>query len=90
VGTLPSQKNPAPSTQPSPLPLATVAVETPKPDGSADKMLTDQVDALWQSGEYDQAMKLVDAIIAAEPGNTQAAAWKKKIRAAQEAEAALK
>jgi serine/threonine protein kinase len=80
----------APAAQPVAVAVPPVAVEAPKTQGSAEKMLTEQVGALWESGDYGQALTLVNAILAAEPENAEAVAWKKKIRAAQDAEAALK
>ena len=72
---------------------AQAEVEAPKAEassGEADKILTGQVQALWESGDYAQAMILVDAILTAEPANASALGWQKKIRTAQQAEAALR
>jgi hypothetical protein len=83
----PSAANPPAEAAPA------VAVETPKAEPAAtaaDAILNGQVEALWESGEYAQALTLVDAILVAEPANPEAAAWKKKIRTAQQAEAALR
>ena len=49
-----------------------------------------QVKALWASGKYAQALEKVDDLLAAHPDNMEGRIWKKKIRAAQEAEAAMK
>ena len=53
-------------------------------------ILRSQVKPLWESGRYAQALKLVEAILAENPTHPAARAWKKKIRAAQDAEAAIK
>jgi len=53
-------------------------------------ILRSQVKPLWETGKYAQALKLVDAILAENPAHPEARAWKKKIRAAQDAEAAIK
>jgi len=53
-------------------------------------ILRGQVKSLWEAGKYAQALGLVDAILAENPTHPEARAWKKKIRAAQEAEAAIK
>jgi len=53
-------------------------------------ILRGQVKSLWETGRYAQALKLVDAILAENPTHPEARAWKKKIRAAQDAEAAIK
>ena len=65
----------------------------PKPaydQASLDRSSLDQVKSLWESGRYGQATELVNAILAANPANTEARAWRKKIRAAQQAEAGMK
>jgi len=90
ASTLPSVKDPPMPTQPSAPPPSPAEVETPKPERTAEQILTSQVDALWESGRYAEAMNLVDGVLAAEPGNAEALARKKKIRTAQEAEAALR
>jgi serine/threonine protein kinase len=46
-----------------------------------------RVNALWEEGKYQQAMDLIDQILAASPGHPEALVWKKKIRASQLAEA---
>jgi hypothetical protein len=73
-----------------PAPALPAVADTPQTEHPADRILNDQIDALWESGQYSQAMQLVDAILASEPGNSEALAWQKKIHAAQEAEAALR
>lgn len=45
---------------------------------------------LWETGRYARALALVDQMLAADPTNEEAHAWRKKIRDAQAAEAALK
>jgi hypothetical protein len=53
-------------------------------------ILRGQVKSLWEAGKYSQALALVDAVLAENPTLGEARTWKKKIRAAQEAEAAIK
>lgn len=88
---------------PQPQPVATQASPPPKPEekdkdkdvtvnaeASAKQILNGPVRTLWESGRYSQAMTLVDRILSADPADEAALAWKKKIREAQAAEAALK
>jgi len=56
----------------------------------AEQVLRAQVRPLWEAGQYAQAMRLVDEVLTQSPANAEARTWKKKIRAAQEAEAAMK
>ena len=67
---------------------ASPAVVEVKP--APEVILRGQVKSLWETGKYAQALKLVDAILADNPAQAEARAWKKKIRAAQDAEAAIK
>ncbi|HTM50595.1 MAG TPA: protein kinase [Bryobacteraceae bacterium] len=53
----------------------------------ADRILRTRVNALWEDGNYRQAMQLVDQILADSPNHQEAQRWKRKIRASQEAEA---
>lgn len=87
--TAPSRNEVPPPAPPALAPQATAA-DSPQTEHPADRILNDQIDALWESGQYSQAMQLVDAILASEPANAEALAWQKKIHAAQEAEAALR
>jgi hypothetical protein len=57
---------------------------------SDDQVLLGQVKALWASGKYAQALEKVDDLLAAHPDQMEGRIWKKKIRAAQDAEAAMK
>lgn len=57
---------------------------------SAKETLNGPVRVLWETGKYARALALVDEVLLAEPENMEARAWKKKIREAQAAEAALK
>jgi hypothetical protein len=57
---------------------------------SARQTLRGPVRSLWESGRYAEALALVNQVLANNPDNTEARAWKKKVRDAQEAEAALK
>jgi len=66
------------------------ASNTPDPKPAPNPALLGQVKSLWESGQYVQATELVNAILAGDPANSQARAWKKKIRAAQQAEAGMK
>jgi serine/threonine-protein kinase len=60
------------------------------PEFSARQTLNGPVRSLWESGRYTQALALVDQVLANNPDNDGARAWRKKIREAQAAEAALK
>jgi eukaryotic-like serine/threonine-protein kinase len=66
------------------------AVASRKPDPEEEQTLRREVRTLWESGRYAEAMRLVDEMLDADPASSEARAWKKRIRAAQEAEAALK
>jgi len=52
--------------------------------------LNGPVRSYWESGRYSQALALVDQVLANDPASEEARAWRKKIRAAQAAENALK
>jgi serine/threonine protein kinase len=60
------------------------------PEFSARQTLNGPVRSLWESGRYAQALALVNQVLANNPNNESARSWKKKIREAQAAEAALK
>jgi len=60
------------------------------PAFSAKQTLHGPVRSLWESGRYAEALAMVNQVLADDPDNAEARAWKKKIRDAQEAEAALK
>ena len=60
------------------------------PAFSAKQTLHGPVRSLWESGRYAEALALVNQVLADDPDNAEAHTWKKKIRDAQEAEAALK
>ena len=62
----------------------------PKSESKPEKILRKQVKAFWEAGDYSEAMRLVDQVLVTSPANSEARAWKKRIRAAQEAEAAIK
>jgi len=74
-----------------------MALERPKPKAepevskipSISEALRD-VQSHWERGEYSKALTLVEQALAENPENQQALAWKKRISAAQRAEAALK
>ncbi|HUA20372.1 MAG TPA: serine/threonine-protein kinase [Bryobacteraceae bacterium] len=61
-----------------------------KAEPSSKQVLSGPVRSLWESGKYAQALALVDRVLANDPENAEARAWRKKIREAQAAEAALK
>ena len=99
----PASEPAAPVTKPSatrPEPAAT-QVRVPKPEEaapeeavnpevSAPQILNGPVRTLWESGRYAQALALVNQVLSSDPTNENARSWKKKIREAQAAEAALK
>jgi hypothetical protein len=60
------------------------------PEFSAKQTLHGPVRSLWESGRYAEALALVNQVLVNNPDNAEARVWKKKIRDAQEAEAALK
>jgi eukaryotic-like serine/threonine-protein kinase len=92
---------PAPATPPNP-----PAAPPPEPDAakpgqsgpgdignpefSARQTLNGPVRSRWESGRYSEALALVNQVLTNNPNNAEALAWKKRIRDAQEAEAALK
>jgi serine/threonine protein kinase len=99
---VPAAEAPAPVAEPSaaPTPVPPVARapkrEEPAPDDvvnpevPAKQILNGPVRTLWESGRYSQAMALVNQVLTSDPANEDARSWKKKIREAQAAEAALK
>lgn len=80
----PAAFEPAPAHAPEP-PAAEPAQQL-----DAEQVLRGQVRPLWEAGQYAQAMRLVDEVLTQSPANAEARTWKKKIRSAQEAEAAMK
>ena len=86
AATPPVQQQPAPvpvvqaSTQATP-----VAAQTPD-----EKAKLDLVKSLWESGQYTPALRLVDEVLAANAASADGRSWRRKIRAAQQAEAELK
>jgi serine/threonine protein kinase len=80
---------PEPSAPPAPVEEERVATPAPH-EPTAGEILRGQVKPLWESGKYEQALKVVNDVLADDPHQLEALAWKKKIRAAQEAEAAIK
>jgi eukaryotic-like serine/threonine-protein kinase len=73
---------PAPDDTPAPAPV--------NPEVSAKQILNGPVRTLWESGRYAQALALVNQVLTTDPANEDARTWRKKIREAQAAEAALK
>ena len=57
---------------------------------SPDQVLRAKVKRLWEAGKYAEAMAVADEMMVQSPASEEARAWKKKIRAAQDAEAAIK
>jgi len=101
----PNLAAPAAPVSAAPVPIPAQPVETAQPPAAQtstaspvvvevqpapEVILRSQVKPLWESGRYAQALKLVEAILAENPTHPAARAWKKKIRAAQDAEAAIK
>jgi hypothetical protein len=85
----PREQPPAPAvhaTKPAP-PAVNEAVN---PEVSSRQILNGPVRTLWESGRYAQALAYVNQVLATDPDNEDARSWKKKIREAQAAEAALK
>jgi hypothetical protein len=82
----PSPQAPAPVAAAEVLPASETAPAKP----SDEQVLLGQVKALWASGKYAQALEKVDDLLAAHPDHMEGRIWKKKIRSAQEAEAAMK
>jgi serine/threonine protein kinase len=64
--------------------------EVVNPEVPAKQILNGPVRTLWESGRYAQALALVNKVLATDATNEDALSWKKKIREAQAAEAALK
>ncbi len=73
-----------------PVPQTSAASSVVEVKPAPEVILRGQVKSLWEAGKYSQALALVDAVLAENPTLGEARAWKKKIRAAQEAEAAIK
>lgn len=86
-------EKPAP---PAPAPVETIpvvatAAQTPAtPQSPDEKAKLDLVKSLWESGQYTPALRLVDEVLAANATSADGRAWRRKIRAAQQAEADLK
>ena len=59
---------------------ATTTAQTPQ-------QILRRVYALWDTGKYKEATRLVDQILATSPGHPEALYWKKKIHDSEEAEA---
>lgn len=76
--------------EPAPKPGESGPDDIGNPEFSARQTLHGPVRSMWESGRYSEAMSLVNLVLASDPNNTEARAWKKKIRDAQQAEAALK
>ena len=70
--------------------LTPAPAEPAKKDASVPQLLRSEVRPLWEAGKYADALAAVDRLLVQEPANADARTWKKKILAAQEAEAAVK
>ena len=57
---------------------------------AAEQILRAQVRPLWEAGKYAEALRLVEEVLVSNPANAEARGWKKRILAAQEAEADIK
>jgi hypothetical protein len=86
-----------PVAAPAPQTPATVAPAEPLPatesapvKPSEEQVALNQVKALWASGKYALALEKVDDFLADHPESMEGRIWKKKIRSAQDAEAAMK
>jgi serine/threonine-protein kinase len=79
-----------PETAAAPKPGESGPNDIGNPEFAARQTLNGPVRSLWESGRYAEALALVNQVLVKSPDNAQARAWKKKIRDAQEAEAALK
>jgi eukaryotic-like serine/threonine-protein kinase len=88
----PSTPHPAPVAPEvrAPKPVEPAPEDVVNPEVSAKQILNGPVRTLWESGRYAQALALVNQVLASDPTNDEARSWKKKIREAQAAEAALK
>jgi eukaryotic-like serine/threonine-protein kinase len=86
-------EKPAPPT-PAPvetIPVVAAATQAPAtPQAPDEKAKLDLVKSLWESGQYTPALRLVDEVLAANAASVDGRAWRRKIRAAQQAEADLK
>jgi Protein kinase domain len=81
---------PAPQV-PAPAAVEAAPASAPAPaKPSEEQVLLVQVKALWAAGKYAQAMEKVDDLLTAHPDYMEGRIWKKKIRSAQDAEAAMK
>jgi len=87
---VPVPVQPADAAQPQPVPQTSTTSSVVEVKPAPAVILRGQVKPLWEAGKYAQALALVDALLAENPTLAEARAWKKKIRAAQEAEAAIK
>ncbi|MBZ5611197.1 MAG: protein kinase [Acidobacteriia bacterium] len=95
AATPPVQATPEP---PAPVPVETAPAPEPAPQpkkvdsapARSEQILRVQVKAMWEAGRYAEAMRLVDSVLDESPSNAEARAWKTRIRAAQDAEAAMK
>jgi hypothetical protein len=86
----PTAVQPVEAAPPQPVPQMPAVAEVVEVKPAPEVILRGQVKSLWEAGKYSQALGLVEAILAENPNHGEARAWKKKIRAAQDAEAAIK
>jgi eukaryotic-like serine/threonine-protein kinase len=83
-------ENPAPAPRATPSPEVQPSPEAAKPAPHPEAVFRNQVRQLWEAGKYAQAMQVVNTLLAADPENVEGKNWKKKIHAAQVAEAEMK
>lgn len=79
-----------PVTAPTPSPEVQPSPEAAKLPPHPEAVFRNQVRQLWEAGKYAQAMQVVNTLLAADPENVEGKIWKKRIRAAQVAEAEMK
>ena len=84
---VPEPKYIAPEPTPTPAPVSSKPV-FPIPTPAV--VLRDQVQLRWEKGQYAEANSVVKDLLAKDPDNAEALAWKKRISATQQAEAAFK
>lgn len=76
--------------RPAPRPVETKPAAAVPPQPSDEPAKLAAVKSLWESGQYAQGLSVVNDLLAKNPESAGAKFWKKKIRAAQETEAAMK
>jgi len=87
--TMPTKPIEAPA-NPVPRPVETKPVAAVPAQPSEDPAKLATIRSLWESGQYEQGLTVVNDLLAKNPESAGAKFLKKKIRAAQQTEAALK